>query len=213
MQSYTIVLRNAHGRVVSRFEFGCSDDEEARLVAQEEAHGRAAELWNGERRIGAWAVARERTAAARRIAELLAEPLPVPAGAAVIATSPLGLVLHWDRNAVALYGWSGREALGRGIVDLTPATQSRIEAAEVMRALQAGQTWAGEIVLRRKDGGLFRAFVLDVPVDGAPGRPGGIVGVSLPETRAREILQARTAIEDELARRFGRAPDGASPRL
>lgn len=202
MQSYTVVLRNAHGRVVSRFEFGCPDDAEARLVARDHAKGRAAELWSGERRIDAWSVTEEREAAAL-IDALLRDPLPVPRGAAVIGTNLPGLISHWNAGAAALYGWTAREALGRNIVAVTPATQSRLEASEIMRSLQAGRSWAGEIILHRKDGGLFRAFVLDIPVDGDGDRPGGVVGVSLPKERGHEILQARAAIEAELERRFG----------
>lgn len=201
MQSYTVVLRNAHGRVISRFEFGCPDDEEAELIAQEEARGRAAELWSGERRIAVWPMSRERRGQ-NELAASLREPLPVPQGAAVIATSLAGLVCHWDRNAARLYGWSASEALGRNIVEVTPAIQSRLEAAEVMRCLQAGQSWAGEMVLRRKDGRPFRAFILDVPLAPAGARGGGIVGISLPVEASDAVRAARDAIELELERRF-----------
>lgn len=173
-------------------------------MAQEEASGRAAELWSDERQIGAWPLNQKRTSQ-MRIAEALRPALPAPADAAVIATSMAGLVSYWDRNAARLYGWSAREALGRNIVELTPAAQSRDEAAEIMRSLQAGSAWEGEIVLRRKGGRLLRAFVLDVPVEIECSGGGGIVGVSLPADRGEEIRCARREIVAELERRLAAA--------
>ena len=83
-------------------------------------------------------------------------------GAALIATTAQGAVLYWNDAAQRLYGWKATEALGRNVVDVTPALQSREQAAEIMKRLQQGQPWEGDIVLRRRDGTPFKAFVTDV---------------------------------------------------
>ena len=42
---------------------------------------------------------------------------------AVIATDPSGIVLYWNRFAEGLYGWMAEEAVGRNILELTPAEE------------------------------------------------------------------------------------------
>ncbi|MDX2007205.1 MAG: PAS domain S-box protein [Meiothermus sp.] len=97
---------------------------------------------------------------------------------AVIATDLEGRVVHWNRFAERLYGWSAAEALGMPIHELTPTELSRGQAEEIMAALRVGQSWAGEFQVRRKDGTAFPALVTDSPIFDAEGRQIGIVGVS-----------------------------------
>ncbi|HEX6858580.1 MAG TPA: PAS domain-containing protein [Caulobacteraceae bacterium] len=105
------------------------------------------------------------------------------AGAALIATAHDGTVVYWNAAATRLYGWDAEEALGRNVVELTPALQSREEALDIMRRLQRGESWEGEIILRRRDGTPFKAFVADVPVVAE----GVIVGAS-------EVASRREAV-------------------
>lgn len=201
MQSYALIFRDQDGAVVQRVEFASADDDEAQRVAQAKAKGRQAELWNGTLRIASW----DDEAQTRRLDAIrlrLKDPLPVPKGAAVIATTPDGTVAYWDRNAAALYGWLPRNAVGRDIVELTPAVQSRETAADIMTHLRAGRGWCGEMVLRTKNGRPFRAFVLDIPAGKLDSCAGAIVGVSLPIDKADEILARRTELEDVIAARF-----------
>jgi PAS domain S-box-containing protein len=206
MPNYSLICRDRRGAVVQRFDFAAPQDEEAQLIAESEAKGRAAELWSGSQRIAAWGAETQ----ARRLEGIrsrLQPGLPVPEAAAVIATTPVGTVAFWDENAAALYGWRPEEAIGRDIIELTPAVQSRHTASDIMKTLQEGRGWAGEIVLRRKDGRPFRGFVLDVPVRDAAGVLDAIVGVSMPIDQADEILARRAEIEAVIAGRF--APAGA----
>lgn len=201
MRTYVLIFRNDRGAVVQRFEFASPSDSEAQRIAESEAKGRDVELWSGTRRISSIA-AEAQSRRLQAIRRRFAKPVPVPRNAAVIATTAAGTVAYWDENAAALYGWRPREAVGRDIVELTPAVQSRIIAAEIMDSLQAGRAWAGEIVLRHRDGSPFRAFVLDVPLGGLECDEGAIVGVSMPVEQANEILAMRRTIEEALAHRF-----------
>jgi two-component system, cell cycle sensor histidine kinase and response regulator CckA len=97
---------------------------------------------------------------------------------AVIATEVDGRVLYWNADAEQLYGWSSDEAVGRNVVDLTPSELSKDEAHEIMQALNLGQPWSGEFVVRGKDGSRFTVHVVDVPVTDDAGRIVGIVGFS-----------------------------------
>ena len=119
---------------------------------------------------------------------------------AVIATDVNGAITYWNRWAETLYGWASAEVLGRDIVDVTPAPAMRAEASAIMDRLRAGESWSGELVLQRRDGTTFPAFVTDSPVYDAAGALVGIVGVSvdIAERKRREegarFLAAASAV-------------------
>lgn len=97
---------------------------------------------------------------------------------AVIATDLAGEVLYWNRAAETLYGWAAEEAVGQKIFDLTVAPESENHGAEIMERLQQGESWAGEFLVRRKDGSTFPIFVIDSPIYDADGTLVGIIGIS-----------------------------------
>lgn len=110
---------------------------------------------------------------------------------AAIATDLNGTILHWSESATRLYGWNREEAVGKNVVDMTPAELSRSEAAEIMTRLGAGELWSGEFMVRSKSGDSFRASVTDVPLIAESGEVAGIIGVSAPsrsETELRALL-------------------------
>lgn len=111
------------------------------------------------------------------------------ASQAVIATSLDGTVEYWNSEAESLYGWPAGEAVGRNIVDLTPTTQSRESAAEIMNVLASGEVWSGEFEVRSRDGQSFRAAVTDLPVL-LGGSLIGIVGASARSSRRSPMAAA-----------------------
>jgi PAS domain S-box-containing protein len=121
---------------------------------------------------------------------------------AIIATLPDGQVAYWNRAAGILYGWRAEEALGRNILELTPATQSRAEAAAIMQALRAGAPWQGEMVVKGRDGRPFRAFVADFPVE-ADGIP-VLVGFSVRAEDRRSLDRRRDRLERRLRKALAR---------
>jgi PAS domain S-box-containing protein len=109
----------------------------------------------------------------------MAEPFDI-AGQSVIATSADGTIVYWSKGAVELYGWEAREAVGRNIVDITPTSQTRQQAIEIMTLLAEGETSSGRFRVRRRDGSEFLVHVRDVPVLDRSGNLIGIVGISKP---------------------------------
>ena len=97
---------------------------------------------------------------------------------AVIGTDAAGNVLYWNDAARDLYGWTSAEAVGRRITELTPTTQSREAASEIIEMLRRGHYWSGEFPVTRKDGATFVAHVIDAPVHDDAGQFVGIVGLS-----------------------------------
>ncbi|MCA1614579.1 MAG: PAS domain S-box protein [Acidobacteria bacterium] len=97
---------------------------------------------------------------------------------AVIATDLEGKITYWNRYAERLYGWPAAEAVGRNVLEVTPAETSAEQGAEIMARLKAGGAWSGEFVVRRRDGTCFPALVTDAPIHDDAGRLVGVVGVS-----------------------------------
>ena len=97
---------------------------------------------------------------------------------AVIATDVKGRILYWNHAAEELYGWTGEEVLGLNVVDVTPASMSQPEAAQVMKLLRSAESWSGTFKVRDKAGSTFAVHVSDSPVLDEYGKLIGIVGVS-----------------------------------
>jgi PAS domain S-box-containing protein len=98
---------------------------------------------------------------------------------AVIATDLDGVVTTWNTRAEALYGWTRGETVGRHIAELTVPDESQGSAAEIIAAIQRGESWRGAFRVRRKDGSVFTAYVKNSPILDGEGQLVGIVGASI----------------------------------
>jgi PAS domain S-box-containing protein len=115
---------------------------------------------------------------------------------AVVATTPDGEIVLWNRCAERLYGWSAAEALGRSVVEMVPSEMSREQAAAIMDELRQGRSWSGEFTVRRRDGKTFQAWVTGTPVTDAAGGLIGIVGVSTDLTSTQQAARKLAVAED-----------------
>ena len=111
--------------------------------------------------------------------------------AGVISTDLQGTVTYWNEYAEKLYGWSHEEALGRNIMELVIGPEEAEVAKEIMERLWAGETWAGEFVVHRKDGSTFPAHVTDCLLYDAQGHAVGAVGVSTDITERKKAEEER----------------------
>jgi diguanylate cyclase (GGDEF)-like protein/PAS domain S-box-containing protein len=103
-----------------------------------------------------------------------------------------GTITYCNRFAQQLYGYNEGELLGAH-VDILGTPETLAEFAEIRRQLRAGESWSGELRLRRKDGTVFPAFVTDTPLFADDGTLTGIIGIGVDIT-------ARKQYEDELRR-------------
>jgi diguanylate cyclase (GGDEF)-like protein/PAS domain S-box-containing protein len=126
---------------------------------------------------------------------------------AVIATDMRGLIIYWNRFAEVLYGWAAEEAKGRDILDLLSDESTRSEAARIIAHLRGGERWAGEFMMRRRDGTTFPAHMIDSPVRDEHGALIGVVGVAVDMTERKRIeevqREARDLLETQVAGRTG----------
>jgi len=118
---------------------------------------------------------------------------------AVIATDLNGAIRYWNRFAERLYGWRADEVTGRNILEVTPVDAAR--AAEIMTRLGRGESWSGEIELRRRDGSSFPAHVTDSPILDASGALVGVVGVSMDVSERRQAEERQRLLAAELDHR------------
>jgi PAS domain S-box-containing protein len=122
---------------------------------------------------------------------------------AVIATDLDGIIVYWNRFAEQLYGWPASEVLGQQVLEVTPSRLSQSQAAAVFHRLQRGETWSGELLVRRRDGSEFTALVTDAPLLDANGAVVGIVGVSADLTEVKQVAEALCLAKQEAARLDG----------
>ncbi|CAN5467864.1 hypothetical protein BH11PSE11_BH11PSE11_04430 [soil metagenome] len=114
-------------------------------------------------------------------------------GQAIIATDLQGTIVYWNQSAETLYGWTAADVMGLNIVDVTPARTSQSQVQEIMTSLGRGESWEGEFLLQRRNGGQFMAQVTNSPISDESGQLAGIISISsditerkLAETRLRE---------------------------
>ena len=119
-------------------------------------------------------------------------------GQAVIATDIKGTIIYWNNAAETIYGWSEAEALGKNIVSLTPAQQSREQAMQIMETLSKGNIWSGEFLVQRKDGTVFPAYVTDSPIHNQQGELAGIIGVSVDITERKKVEENLKSMEKKM---------------
>ena len=121
---------------------------------------------------------------------------------AVIATDKDGKITYWNRHAEKLYGWSAAEAVGRNILEVTPAEDASAQAMEIIRHVTEGETWTGEFDVRRRDGSTFPIQVSDTPIHDERGRLVGIVGISADITERRRAEAAVREAERSALREY-----------
>ncbi|HEV7893036.1 MAG TPA: PAS domain S-box protein [Pyrinomonadaceae bacterium] len=121
---------------------------------------------------------------------------------AVIATDMEGRITYWNRHAEKLYGWGAAEAVGRNILEVTPAETSASQAVEIMSRIASGETWTGEFDVRRRDGSIFPAQVSDAPITDEGGNLVGVVGVSADISERRRSEAAVREAERRALREY-----------
>lgn len=106
---------------------------------------------------------------------------------AVVATDPAGVVIFWNSFAESLYGWTAEEAIGKHIMQLTPAPFMRDHGHEIVERTAAGGSWTGEFLVQGKSGKAFPALLTSSPFLDEKGTIIGLVGVSIDLTERRSL--------------------------
>lgn len=129
-------------------------------------------------------------------------------GHAVIVSEG-GRITTWNPGAVALYGWTADEAMGRHLFDLTALSSAAEENAEIMETVRAGDTWSGDYACRRKDGSIVLVHASVAAMRGEDGSIEAIVSVSHDVSGRRSREETLQQDEERLRAAFQSARMGA----
>ena len=118
---------------------------------------------------------------------------------AVTATDLENRIIYWNRHAENLYGWSASEAEGRSIVEMTAPEFVRPLAEESFARVYRGESYIGEMVMQRRDGATFPAWVVIGPIHDDDGSVVGTVAVSHDLSAMKAAEQDLRAHKEQLA--------------
>ena len=96
---------------------------------------------------------------------------------AVFATDLDGKIVFMNSYAEWLYGWLESEVAGKNLIDLISVADEE-EAREIFSRIKHGDSWSGELLVRRKDSSKFSAMFTHSPIHNDQGEPIGAVEVS-----------------------------------
>jgi PAS domain S-box-containing protein len=134
-------------------------------------------------------------------AELLLNEAPD----ALIAISLDGRVRSWNRGAQAMFGYTDREAIGRGIDDLTVPAEGRTAARRALEEVRHKGSALIETVRRHKDGSLIHVDVSMRRVDTPDGD--SFIAVSKKDVTLLKRLRELQASESKFRSLLEAAPD------
>ncbi len=118
---------------------------------------------------------------------------------AVVATDLQDRITYWNRHAEELYGWEAAEVRDRNILEVTAPSYVKPLAAETLDRLRAGESWTGELMLQRRDGSHFPAWVVAAPIHDEQGAITGVVTVSNDISTTKRAEHELRAHKEQLA--------------
>ena len=125
---------------------------------------------------------------------------------ALIALTPKGSVLFWNRGAEAIFGYAPAEVVGRTLDELVIPDDGVIEARAMLdEALRRGSVLF-EAVRRRRDGSLLDVDVSMRAVTGPDGEPRFVVANKKDVTQLKRLREER-ALEARFRGLLEAAPD------
>jgi PAS domain S-box-containing protein len=110
---------------------------------------------------------------------------------AVLAISPDGIVLHWNRAAETIFGYTHEEAIGRSLRDLIIPADRFADERQVLEGSSAEDLVVYESVRRRKDGSLVHVSVSSKSVRDAAGQLRFVLSTNKDVTHLKVLRDAK----------------------
>jgi two-component system, OmpR family, phosphate regulon sensor histidine kinase PhoR len=115
------------------------------------------------------------------------------AGEGVFFMEPTGAILYVNPAMTALLGYAETSLLGQTL-DMVQTEESKEKHAEMWTAVQQGQPWSGDLVLRRHDEKPIDISLTLAPLTMAAGSLRGFVGVLSDISKLKEIDRLKSNI-------------------
>lgn len=113
---------------------------------------------------------------------------------AVIATDFNGKIIFLNSFAEWLYGWLENEVVGQNLIDLIAVRDDKQETKNFLSQLRDGDSWSGELRVRRKDASEFAAMFTHSPIHNENGDLIGAVNVSRDITAQKQADSERAQL-------------------
>ncbi|MCO5600010.1 hypothetical protein L7F22_054118 [Adiantum nelumboides] len=133
-------------------------------------------------------------------------------GQAVYMFRSTGEVTYWNRPAQQLFGYTDSEAVGCNVVDLIVDESAHGVVAKVRERIRMGQSWAGQLSMKKKSGEVFTAMVTDSPYYNEDGSLSGIVEVSY-DSRSFSQHPVSTVDEEIISEGGSQGAHNQQPKL
>ncbi len=109
---------------------------------------------------------------------------------AVMITDPMGVIEYVNDAFVEITGFSAQEALGHNANLLNSDVQDERFFDRMWDALEAGESWRGRIINKRKDSGFYPCLLTISPIVDSAGRISHYVGIQQ-DLKSYEELEAQ----------------------
>lgn len=111
-------------------------------------------------------------------------------GQAIIATDVDAKIVYWGVGAEKMHGWRADEVMGQDAISAVVADDAVTKAKIIMRGLYEGQSWTGELEMKRRGGETFPVLLNTAPLYGETGELIGLVGALSDISHLKAIEQA-----------------------
>ena len=126
---------------------------------------------------------------------------------AVIVTTPDTIVVHWNRGAEAIYGYTPDEAIGRRLPDLIVPEMTQSEITRLLEGAMRAGSLTAEGVRRRKDGTTIYIDVSCKVIRGGEGNVEWLL-ITQKDITALKVLRDAKLVEAKFGSLLESVPDG-----
>jgi len=130
------------------------------------------------------------------------------ARSAIVASDTAGVITYANEFAAKLSGYETDELVGASLPDLLVPREHQDRLDQVMRSVQETGHWEGEFSIRRKDGSVLEAHVIDQVLRAEDGSSRGVISVALDLTRQKQAEEARIRTLSQLNRVLATTDEG-----
>ncbi|MCU1392154.1 MAG: hypothetical protein JWM34_582 [Ilumatobacteraceae bacterium] len=120
------------------------------------------------------------------------------AGQAVVAIDLDRVIIHWNRAAEEMYGWTAAEAIGRKSYELLPRKEAASTAQVIIDAMREGRTLSHDYEFVRRDGTTVSTYVTHKPMFDPDGNLEAVIAVAIDVSERRAGELERLAVQREL---------------
>ena len=103
----------------------------------------------------------------------------------IIVTDLDGKIVYYNKGSEELFEYKPEEIMLRSIIELG------VRKPNVLAEMRKGNTFRGEVRLRRKSGEIFPAYVICIPLRDRKGEPMAMVGAARDLTEEKEVNRLR----------------------